>query len=469
MSSSFWVGDGADSSDSSIQNKISLARRPPIQFAEDLEAVLLESLSANLYSFAGLDIFTRKMIKKKQESSLSLNGIRGNESKIERLSEEHSPHLLSLQLLPPDHPVRTQIEEIAQATGLPRHAALRRLTETPDDQRTNFTLSSLPSEPTATSTTTSHGSRREMENSRPGHSIVHSTSHAVNIGEDNDQQSSFLSSENVEGSEDGRGKVMKSQESAPPAQVAAPRSALARLVAQAKAVVPVGNMEKDSSASEEEESGDEEEDGLRSSSQSPYSSSSHPKKREYGSMAKPVSASLSVKRARTDSSLSLEEEIDEKRRKKEPEGEEAGIGLGQNQNGGVSPEGAKAHLSTSDNEGEGATETNAVLAKHPSQMTREEFLSQFKRAPRRGEIGLSAEEIGNAEKLGYVMSGSRSKAAHMFVNRVQRQLHERDAAKREQQFRQVEDERSNTDLIDALAKLVQSKVSGVDPSRRGKG
>lgn len=103
-------------------------------------------------------------------------------------------------------------------------------------------------------------------------------------------------------------------------------------------------------------------------------------------------------------------------------------------------------------------EAPGVVAKHPSQMTREEFLRQFKRAPRRGEIGQSAEEIEKAEALGYVMSGSRSKAAHLFVNRVQRQLHERDAAKREHQFRQVEDERTNARIIEELTALVRSRV-----------
>eukprot|EP00796_Vickermania_ingenoplastis_P012862 gene12862-8743_t len=101
---------------------------------------------------------------------------------------------------------------------------------------------------------------------------------------------------------------------------------------------------------------------------------------------------------------------------------------------------------------------NPLEGKHPSQMTREEFLSQYKRAPRRGEIGQSAEDIQGAEALGYVMSGSRSKAAQLFVNRVQRQLHERDAAKLDQQFRQVEDQRTNELFVNGLRDLVQKKL-----------
>ncbi|EPY27463.1 hypothetical protein STCU_05738 [Strigomonas culicis] len=106
-----------------------------------------------------------------------------------------------------------------------------------------------------------------------------------------------------------------------------------------------------------------------------------------------------------------------------------------------------------------ATSTaGAPLAeKHPSQMTREEFLSQFKRPPRPGEIGRSAEEIAAAESLGYVMSGSRSKAAQLYMNRIQRQLHEREASQLQQQFRKVEDEHMDEELVSGLAQLLNAK------------
>ncbi|TPP55629.1 Ras-induced vulval development antagonist family protein [Leishmania donovani] len=100
---------------------------------------------------------------------------------------------------------------------------------------------------------------------------------------------------------------------------------------------------------------------------------------------------------------------------------------------------------------------DAAAAKHPSQMTRAEFLSQFKRAPRRGEVGQTAEEIAAAEKLGYVMSGSRSVASRMYVDRIQRQLHEHEAAKLQQQFRKVEDERMDDQLVLELAQFINGK------------
>ncbi|KAG5495019.1 hypothetical protein JKF63_02071 [Porcisia hertigi] len=104
-----------------------------------------------------------------------------------------------------------------------------------------------------------------------------------------------------------------------------------------------------------------------------------------------------------------------------------------------------------------ADSADAIAAKHPSQMTRAEFLSQFKRAPRRGEVGQTAEEIAAAEKLGYVMSGSRSVASRMYVDRIQRQLHEHEAAKLQQQFRKVEDERMDDQLVVELAQFINGK------------
>lgn len=103
----------------------------------------------------------------------------------------------------------------------------------------------------------------------------------------------------------------------------------------------------------------------------------------------------------------------------------------------------------------GGSSEVSIEAKHPSRMTREEFLSQFKRAPRRGEVGQTAEEIKAAENLGYVMSGSRSLGAQMYVDRIQRQLHEREAAKLQQQFRKVEDERMDLQMVAGMVEVIQ--------------
>lgn len=127
---------------------------------------------------------------------------------------------------------------------------------------------------------------------------------------------------------------------------------------------------------------------------------------------------------------------------------------------GSHAQGSTAESTTAGGDAMSAAE-EAVAAKHPSQMTRAEFLSQFKRAPRRGEIGQTAEDIAAAEELGYVMSGSRSVASRMYVDRVQRQLHEHEAAKLQQQFRKVEDERMDDQLVHGLAEFIMKKKDTV--------
>lgn len=43
------------------------------------------------------------------------------------------------------------------------------------------------------------------------------------------------------------------------------------------------------------------------------------------------------------------------------------------------------------------------------------YVAEGKRIPRRGEIGLTSNEIENYEKVGYVMSGSRYVSAILFL------------------------------------------------------
>lgn len=45
-----------------------------------------------------------------------------------------------------------------------------------------------------------------------------------------------------------------------------------------------------------------------------------------------------------------------------------------------------------------------------------EFVKAGKRIPRRGEIGLTSEEIAEYEKCGYVMSGSRYEAFVLYIH-----------------------------------------------------
>lgn len=117
------------------------------------------------------------------------------------------------------------------------------------------------------------------------------------------------------------------------------------------------------------------------------------------------------------------------------------------------------HFSTNEDEGkrDALGPSSSVVEKHPSQMSREEFLQQFKRAPRRGEIGYDAESVAAAEAVGYVMSGSRNREKQHYVDSIQRKLHEKEAQKLRLQFRKVEDERNDEAMVKALLAMVCPK------------
>lgn len=51
------------------------------------------------------------------------------------------------------------------------------------------------------------------------------------------------------------------------------------------------------------------------------------------------------------------------------------------------------------------------------------YVQQNKRIPRRGEVGLSSEEIDSFEQLGYVMSGSRHKKMNAVRIRKESQIY----------------------------------------------
>ncbi|CBH16260.1 hypothetical protein, conserved [Trypanosoma brucei gambiense DAL972] len=101
-----------------------------------------------------------------------------------------------------------------------------------------------------------------------------------------------------------------------------------------------------------------------------------------------------------------------------------------------------------------------AASKHPLQMTREEFLAQYKRAPRRGEIGYDAESVAAAESLGYVMSGSRNREKQHYVDSIQQKLHEKEARKLRLQFRKVEDERNDSATVETLLTLMRQRTVG---------
>jgi hypothetical protein len=104
-----------------------------------------------------------------------------------------------------------------------------------------------------------------------------------------------------------------------------------------------------------------------------------------------------------------------------------------------------------------AASTSGGGGKHASQLTKDEYMQQFKRAPRRGEIGVTAEQVAEATSLGYVMSGSRNRASDKYVDRIQRQLHEKQASQLRLDFLKESDRRSEAATMDFLKGLLETR------------
>ena len=99
---------------------------------------------------------------------------------------------------------------------------------------------------------------------------------------------------------------------------------------------------------------------------------------------------------------------------------------------------------------------------HPSQMTKEEYLAQYSRVPRRGESGYTPEQIDEASKLGYVMSGSRNKMVQKYIDGLQKQLHEQQAGKLRLEFLSEKERRLDSSMVEACIRMASE--SGSSPT-----
>uniref|UniRef100_A0AC35TJV6 Nkap_C domain-containing protein n=1 Tax=Rhabditophanes sp. KR3021 TaxID=114890 RepID=A0AC35TJV6_9BILA len=87
------------------------------------------------------------------------------------------------------------------------------------------------------------------------------------------------------------------------------------------------------------------------------------------------------------------------------------------------------------------------------------YIAQGKRIPRRGEIGLSSNEIIDYEKVGFVMSGSRNK--RMETVRIRKENQVMTAEEQRLLLKHTDQERKEKEAIimDQFQKLIQSKNS----------
>jgi hypothetical protein len=87
-----------------------------------------------------------------------------------------------------------------------------------------------------------------------------------------------------------------------------------------------------------------------------------------------------------------------------------------------------------------------------------QYVQQGKRIPRRGEVGLSAEEIQKFETLGYVMSGSRYQRMNAIRIRKENQVYSAEDKRALAMFNYEEKAKREHKVMADLQRLVQRHI-----------
>uniref|UniRef100_F7A3D7 NF-kappa-B-activating protein C-terminal domain-containing protein n=1 Tax=Ciona intestinalis TaxID=7719 RepID=F7A3D7_CIOIN len=90
------------------------------------------------------------------------------------------------------------------------------------------------------------------------------------------------------------------------------------------------------------------------------------------------------------------------------------------------------------------------------------FVSEGKRIPRRGEIGLTSDEIVSFEDQGYVMSGSRHRRMEAVRLRKENQIYSADEKRALASFNKIERDKRETRILSSFKELVNNKISKKD-------
>ncbi|XP_060126166.1 NF-kappa-B-activating protein [Zootoca vivipara] len=91
-----------------------------------------------------------------------------------------------------------------------------------------------------------------------------------------------------------------------------------------------------------------------------------------------------------------------------------------------------------------------------------EYVKAGKRIPRRGEIGLTSEEIASFEKSGYVMSGSRHRRMEAVRLRKENQIYSADEKRALASFNQEERRKRENKILASFREMVYRKTKGKD-------
>lgn len=87
------------------------------------------------------------------------------------------------------------------------------------------------------------------------------------------------------------------------------------------------------------------------------------------------------------------------------------------------------------------------------------YIAEGKRIPRRGEIGLTSDEISLFESVGYVMSGSRHRRMEAVRIRKENQIYSADEKRALAMFSKEERQKRENKILTQFKEMVNSKLS----------
>ena len=89
------------------------------------------------------------------------------------------------------------------------------------------------------------------------------------------------------------------------------------------------------------------------------------------------------------------------------------------------------------------------------------FVAEGKRIPRRGEIGLTSDEIVAFETAGYVMSGSRHRRMEAVRLRKENQVYSADEKRALAMFNREERQKKEQQIMCNLKELINNKAAQI--------
>lgn len=87
------------------------------------------------------------------------------------------------------------------------------------------------------------------------------------------------------------------------------------------------------------------------------------------------------------------------------------------------------------------------------------YVSEGKRIPRRGEIGLTSDEIANFEDVGYVMSGSRHRRMEAVRIRKENQIYSADEKRALAMFSKEERQKRENKILSQFKEMISAKLA----------